>query len=65
MASSQGSQASIDLGLGGGEGDALTQQMTDEEKRRRKKLAMSGQADPNAANAMGQAAISLLGSFRG
>jgi hypothetical protein len=57
------SPASLDLGLG--DGNALTQQLDDEEEKR-KKLKMSGMADQSSAgaNAMGLAAMNLLGSFR-
>jgi hypothetical protein len=61
------STASIDLGLGG-EGNLLSQQVDDEETKRKKKLMqLGGQADTAGAgsNAMGMAAMQLLGSFRG
>lgn len=58
-------QAAADLGMGG-EGDMLSAQMSEEEKLRRKKLLQgAGQADPTGANAMGMAAMQLLGGFRG
>jgi len=58
--------ASIDLGLSGNAGDALTQQVTDDEEERKKKLlGLSGMQPGQAgANAMGLAAMNLLGSFR-
>ena len=60
-------QASLDLGLDGSAGDALNEQMTEEEKLRRKQRGMmaTGQADQSGANAMGMAAMNLLGAFRG
>lgn len=60
------SSAVDDLGLG--DGAALSRQVTDEEEERRKKLrGMTGGAPDmtGGANAMGLAAINLLGAFRG
>lgn len=57
------SPASLDLGLG--DGDLLSQQVDDEETKRRKKLMQLGGSEKPGANAMGLAAMNLLGSFRG
>lgn len=60
------SPAVDDLGLG--DGAALSQQVGDDEEERRKKLRKLSGGNPDqagGANAMGLAAMSLLGSFRG
>lgn len=57
----------FDLGLGG-LGDLLKQQLADDEDERRKKMAQErAAAGPNkgAENALGLAAINLLGGFPG
>lgn len=58
----------LDLGLGGGEGDLLRDQVDDEETRKKKKLLQlnGGEGGPQqAVSALGPAAMSLLGAFRG
>jgi len=57
----------LDLGLGG-EGEMLREQVDDEETRKKKKLLQlnGGEGGPQqAVSALGPAAMSLLGAFRG
>lgn len=56
------SPASDDLGLG--DGDLLSQQVSDAEEERKKKLLKLGNTQ-DGANQLGLAAMSLLGGFHG
>ena len=60
------SLANINLGLGG-LGDALNQQMADQEEERKKKLLQSAnpQGGSKQATAMGLGAINILGGGNG
>lgn len=69
-----GMGAATDLGMGGGDTQAmggggespLSDQMSEEERLRRKKLLQQGNPDQNGgANAMSPAVMSLFGAFRG
>jgi hypothetical protein len=67
MAGMMGAAPDLGIGMGSDGGDALTAQMSDEEKERRKKLLQQGGLDggKNGVNALSPAVASLFGGLGG